>query len=122
VGTSAVPVPFYVSMCASLLTNQPGRSGRGRMYLPLTGSGFNAGTGQMTLTLGTMASNVALFLTGLGPDDNTFPGDPTSEADVVSITHGLSNKITTVRIDSIPDTQHGRTRRVTATATGSASV
>jgi hypothetical protein len=121
-GTSTRFMPFYTALCVSLLTNTPGRSGRGRVYLPYTGATINGTTGQSSDTLTTIANNFASMATGYGPDDNGFPGDPTSELEVVSSTHATSAKVVSVRIDSIPDTQHGRTRKVVATSTATASV
>lgn len=121
-GTAGSPTPFYVALCCSLLTNTPGRSGRGRVYLPLTGSGFSGTTGQITNAFAPWVANLATMLSGFGPDDTQFPGDPASHAVILSNKTAAVHPITSVRADSIPDTQHGRTRRITATSTASSAV
>lgn len=121
-GTGSPGLPFYTAMCVSLLTDRPGRSGRGRLYLPATAAAVSATTGQFTTNLSGLATAVAGVLTAYGPDDNGYPGDPASVAAVVSNTHGLLTEIQSIRIDTLPDTQHGRTRHDTATSVYSATV
>jgi hypothetical protein len=122
-GTSATILPFFTAMCCSLLTDTAGRSGRGRIYLPLTAGALLASTGQMNIgSLTSYATNVAAWLTGLNVTNTNFPGTPTMQCVVFSKTLGQTFPITTVRIDSIPDTQHGRTRKDIATSVGTHSV
>ena len=107
-GSATPGSPFYTALCVSTLTNTPGRSGRGRMYLPITAYGISPTTGQYTNSAAGLITSMASWLTGFGPDDNLFPGDPASHAVVLSQLKGQVHPITSIRADSLPDTQHGR--------------
>jgi hypothetical protein len=123
VGTGTAILPFYSSMCCSLLTETAGRSGRGRVFLPFTAGALLAATGQMNVgSLSSYAGNVATWLSGINIDDSTFPGTPTVRVQVLSKTTATSHDVTSTRIDSLPDTQHGRTRKDLATAVGTGTV
>lgn len=122
-GTGTAVLPFYTAMCCSLLTDTAGRSGRGRIYLPFTAGALLAATGQMNIgALSGYATNVAAFLTALNTNNTNFPGTPTQQVVVLSKTLGNTFPVTTVRIDSIPDTQHGRTRKDIASSVGTHAV
>lgn len=121
-GTSGTALPNYVAMCVSLLSNMPGKSGRGRMYLPATGAAIAAATGQYSSTLTAILTNLASYLDGINAVLSPLPGSPSGACAVVSNTHGLMNPVTSIRTDSLPDTQHGRTRKDIATAVYSATL
>lgn len=121
-GAAAANVPFFTAMCVTLLTAFPGRSGRGRTYLPLTGCSANATTGRMATDLSSVVSGFAAFLGGFGPDDSFMPGDPASHAAVLSQKTSSLHDITSVRADNLFDTQRGRVNKLTAGATWTGSV
>jgi hypothetical protein len=122
-GTGSANLPFFTALCCSLLTNTPGRSGRGRLYLPFTAGALTATGGQTNIgSLSQYAGNVASWLSGLGGNDNLYPGDPTSAAVVLSNTKSAVYDVVTTRIDSIPDTQHGRTRKDVAASVGTGTL
>ena len=122
-GTSATVLPFFTAMCCSLLTETAGRSGRGRIYLPMTAGALLATTGQMNVgSLSSYAGNVATWLSALSTDEGTWPGDPAMRVCVLFKTHSDFHFVTSTRIDSLVDTQHGRTRKDLATSVGTGTV
>lgn len=125
-GTAGVTHPFYSALCISTVTNFGARSQRGRMYVPATGVTLTAATGQTTLvTITAITDCIKAWLADLTGTDSSLPGTPTKTPVVVSAhaaTAGQANTITGVKADTKLDTQHGRTRRTTATATYTASV
>jgi hypothetical protein len=107
--------PIDTCSVVSLRTGFPGRSQRGRMYLPQHDT-VSATTGQIVGTTATdFANNVALFL-------NTFSGARPGWGAVVSRTLGSSLPITQVLCDTIPDVQRRRENKMVASAVQSAIV
>jgi hypothetical protein len=121
-GTGTAGQPFYTALCCSLLTAAPGRSGRGRIYLPYTGAAMVVTNGQLASSQQNLVTAVASWLTGMGGNTTLYPGTPTCSIVVLSQKTGLVHNVTTVRADSQPDTQHGRTRKQVASSTWSATV
>jgi len=121
-GAATYTIPLFSAMCTTLLTGVAGRSYRGRLYLPLTGVVASSTTGQIGATQQGIITNLGSILTGYGPDDNLYPGDPTSFAGVLSQSRGAITKIQSLRADSLYDTQHGRTNKDVATSFWTASV
>ena len=104
----------------TLRTTQAGRRGRGRIYLPLTGPGQT--DGQLPVTT-FHATRLATFLKA-GPLGAWGTGSPSPAYPpcVVSETAGQAYTITSVKVDTIPDTQRGRRNRMTALGVFSATV
>lgn len=121
-GGATTLLPLFTAICFTLLTGISGRSYRGRVYLPATGIVGSSTTGQIATTHQQLATNLGLWLGGFAPDDTSFPGDPTTYAGVLSQTKAAITKITSVRADSLYDTQHGRTNKDVAASVWSASV
>jgi len=108
--TGTAPQPGYVSQVLTFLTSQPGRSGRGRMYLPKTGKAPSASTFQYA-TEGTALSAMKTYFQSCESAIEALPGASiVASLSVVSRTGSNPNAVTTLRMDSIPDTQHGRTK------------
>lgn len=106
-GTSAANQhPLQVSVVASLHTNTPGRSFRGRMYLPVNAVAL--GTRQMASG---PCETVSGLLAGTFTDlrANTAPVTPV----VMSSTKGLATEITAVSCNSVMDIQRRRANRQT---------
>lgn len=107
-GTALATLPHSSAIVASLLTGIPGRSYRGRLYLPLAGAQIS--TVDMLLpstSRQTIADEVAEALDELrsaGYDVGADGLDPV----VVSTTLTLSTPITQVRVGSVPDVQRRR--------------
>lgn len=109
-GAGTANHPKESSIVVSLRSPQPGRSGRGRFYLPATGIAMNAN--------GVIASNAAVddlgdaalaLFNGL-IDDTLLPV-------IASFTKGASYGVTSLVIDNKPDTQRRRTDKIVATHT-----
>jgi hypothetical protein len=119
-GTSATVHPAYVSQVASLRTAAFGRSARGRIYLPMTAAPVSTATLQFTtVTAATAVKNLLTYI------KTNFLVDAASDhvsPVVVSQTHGTTNDITTVLVDSLPDTQHGRQSKAAPASSLSATV
>lgn len=100
--------PFSTALVATLLSAVPGRSGRGRMYLPyhlaFGDTGHSDGTAPNTLggAVNTMLSTIRGNADGLTPV-------------IVSRTHSTATPITAVRMDDLPDSQRRRDESLTAT-------
>jgi len=111
----ATPVlPAYVAGCVTLQTNTPGRSGRGRIYMPITGCTMVAATMQIQSDFTPHLAALASWLnSGV---DTTMPGSPTGVPVVLSRTKTQTHQITALRMDTIPDTQHGRENKFVASA------
>lgn len=123
-GTASSATPFYVAQVVTLKTATAGRRGRGRMYPPVTnGALLTAAGGQWDSgSPGALCANFGRFLGQLAVDDTGLPGDPSFTPVVVSIMGSAAHPITLLASDTIPDTQHGRTRRITAASTGSSPI
>nr|CRY97318.1 hypothetical protein [uncultured prokaryote] len=106
------------AMCVSLLTASFGRSYRGRMFLPWTSKGVTPSTFQFGSSgIDATATALKAMLDGF----NTGYVDDSADGtvSVASQKNGVLTPITTLRIDSIPDTQRGRKNRATADYTKS---
>lgn len=109
-GSGTANHPKETSLVVSERTNQPGRSGRGRFYLPACGIALTAG--------GLVASSTAVDDLG---DAAITLFDALSAAlaipVVASFTKGQTYNITRLEIDNKPDTQRRRQDKVLATHT-----
>jgi len=110
----ATTLPTYCALVVSTLTGHPGRSGRGRMYLPLTASTLQNHQAQDAVALGYATGTAALL-----SDLNTI--DPGIMIVAVCGING-NFPITGVRCDSLPDVQHRREDKVGALFVESAPV
>lgn len=104
--------PAYSACCVSLLTSKFGRSYRGRMYLP-----FTAPVAHATCQFPSLTGEIANFKTWIDYfSANVLTGmTSTLSPQVISRKHGTAQQITKFRIDSQPDTQHGRSRKANPT-------
>jgi len=110
--TGTAPQPGYVSQCIGLYTALSRRYARGRMYLPRTGNAPTASTFQWTTiatALGQLKTRLHNIETAL---QTNLTGASAANLRVVSQTGPGSQQVTQLKADSIPDTQHGRTRRL----------
>lgn len=108
-GTRATPgSPLSTSVVVTTLTGAPGRSNRGRMYLPFVGlMGLDGRLADPTAAQ-RMAQAVAAFLGAIRGDGDGFT--PV----VVSTTHTAAKTITSVRADDVPDSQRRRDESLVA--------
>lgn len=110
--SGTAPQPGYVSQCIGLYTDLARRSARGRMYLPRTGNAPSASTFQWTTiatALGQLKTRLHAIETAI---QSNLTGATGANLRVVSQTGVPSRSVTQLKADSIPDTQHGRTRRM----------
>lgn len=111
--TSSGLTSGLAALCVSTHTAQAGRSGRGRMYLPMSAKttqiNLQYANADLTGILATVKSWLGVLGTGVGA---SLPGTPTCTPVVVSLKHSTFSAITSLSADSLPDTQHGRNRRV----------
>lgn len=110
-------VPTQTSIVATLLSGLPGRSYRGRMYLPATAITLGA-THQTTQTVvNGLATTVAGIITAVNA---ATTGTPFGEVVVA----GLQGRIpiSSVRVDSEPDIQRRRADKVSPLFYGNANV
>nr|CRY97351.1 hypothetical protein [uncultured prokaryote] len=107
--------PVDTCAVASLRTAQPGRSFRGRMYLPYHSS-VGADTGQLGSGDCSLRSGAAAaMLTQTATDTGTVPS-------VISVVRSVSTAITYVSVDSIPDVQRRRENKLVAITNSIAAV
>lgn len=105
-GSGTVTVPFQSALVATLQTGRPGRSYRGRMYLPFLTATFNLGKiNTSSITLIARATAVADFLSDTAAAASSFPGLVPS---VVSKTASAVTPVTSVRVGDVMDTQRRR--------------
>lgn len=112
-GTGTNIHPPYVACVATLNTLSFGRSYRGRVYLPYTGGGMNAGTGNMTGIVQAIADEMATFL---GHMNTGFGSAIAAKPSVFSRTLQALTYINQVKINTVPDTQRGRQSNAVATS------
>jgi hypothetical protein len=112
-GTGTNLQPPFVACVFTLQTLAFGRSYRGRVYLPYTGGGMNAGTGNMTGIVQAFADEMALFLQDMAIG---FGSALASSPAVYSRTKSVLTHINRVRVNTVPDTQRGRQGNAVATS------
>jgi len=117
---SGQPTPAYCACVTTLQTAGFGRSFRGRWYLPLTGMTLDAAALQLNTTTA-IATAVKGFIDSLNGD--AWSGNDFGLPTVVVHSAKLNqlNRVFSIKVDSIPDTQRGRINKdsplQTATAT-----
>lgn len=122
-GTGTNAHPGYTALCVTLQSAFPGRSNRGRMYLPATSIGILGSTLQLSSTTiqDGIVTNLAAHLASSALSPSW--GSPASFTPVVlSKLLGTTADVINLRMDSIPDTQHGRTRALVAAHTSTHTV
>lgn len=119
-GSAGSSHPGYVACAVTTLTNAAGRSKRGRIFIPVQSGTIDANSLQFSGGISTVVTNLASWMaTGT---DTTLPGSPTGSPIVLSRTTSSTAQITSLRADSIPDTQHGRTNKLVAVSRWTATV
>lgn len=109
-GTSSTNAPAQTALVASLLSTTPGRTGRGRLYLPGTGLPIAGDHRSGAGTAGGSARNTASLLTAI--NGSSLAGS--SVVCIVASTAG-PRPITSVRVDNRPDVQRRRADKLLAT-------
>lgn len=102
-------LPNQCCVVTTLLTGRPGRSYRGRMYLPLTGPGLTAG--QLSSSdCTTIATGMKTFFDAINGGAGGY------SVAVISSRQSAMTSVVAVRVDSIVDTQRRRTQSSTPLA------
>lgn len=105
-GTAGTGLPNQCALVMSLLTGIPGRSFRGRTYLPACQSSSLAATGQVgSSTVDTFANAWAGFINGMEAGGG---GSPAVKFVVASAAKGVLTEVVNVQIDSRLDVQRRR--------------
>lgn len=104
VGGTNVGLPEQCAAVVSLRTDHPGRSYRGRMYLPCTGANLQVNGQLVQQDVDAVAGAWGENLSRLGdPDLDPIP--------IIVSTHlGLSTPVTSVKMDSRVDTMRSRAK------------
>nr|CRY97262.1 hypothetical protein [uncultured prokaryote] len=121
-GSSTTGAAGYQAIVATLLTGTFGSSYRGRMYLPWTGA-VSTSTLQLTSSqTPNIAANVAAFLKAVNDTDAPTDSGDEFQPGVLSLKHGVITSYSTVRVDSVPDTQRGRQKSAVPVSTSIAPI
>jgi len=117
-GFGAAELPDQASLVTSLRSDNPGRSGRGRVYLPANGVGL-----QNHQMFSTDLTNLANVMQAYIQHLNTS-SIGTDELDVVvrSLTQGVVRLVSSIVIDSRIDTQRRRANSQAITSTQTRSI
>lgn len=109
-GDSTTHAPKETSLVASLRSSTPGRSGRGRLYLPACGVPIGANGLADTTAVGNIGGVVKTCLSALNAVDGCTVA-------VASFTKGIAYPVVAVIVDNKPDTQRRRQDQLTPTYT-----
>lgn len=119
-GLNSITAPPQCAVVVSLLTGLAGRANRGRIYVPGLAISLGTTTGQLTSgTPAPLAQSIANFITLLRTRQLTTGSN---SVPIVAGATGGGYPITTVRVDSVVDTQRRRRDKVTPAITANASV
>lgn len=108
VGNGGPNKPYHTALCASLRTGKPGRSYRGRMYLPALALGVSLTDARIpSATSTTLSTQIAAWLTAVGVQ-GSFLGRTRAEPCIVSKVKQERTTVKTVAVGDVLDTQRRR--------------
>jgi hypothetical protein len=113
VGASGASMPPQIALVHSLRTLTPGRTGRGRFYVPFRANGPRPSSALVAA----LATQAATMINGITDDWSTTLTEAMTP--VVGMTGAAVVKI---EVDDVPDTQRRRRDKITAVNTGSAVI
>lgn len=115
-GTGTLGKPLQTSLVISLLTGRPGRSYRGRLYLPYWGAPTLQDTGRVAASSRqSIVDAMQVWLTAVGA---AAPIGGGLELVVVSQTIGIAARVNQLSIGDVPDTQRRRRDSLVEQRTG----
>jgi hypothetical protein len=109
-GSAGSMLPPQLAVCVTLLTNRPGRSGRGRLFLGGISTGLLTPQGRLTVANrdGISARMAAFYKAVRDTPNNPDVARPV----VVSPTATDANNITKVSVGDVPDTIRSRRNKL----------
>lgn len=107
-GAGVSTLPSFCSLVASTRSAVPGRSGRGRNYIPYTQGPLGANYQAVSGTAALLSAAWAALITDLNSTAVASATITGFETSVASFTTGLAPSIVSVIVDSLVDTQHRR--------------
>lgn len=111
------PLPNQLAVVATLLTGVPGRSNRGRSYLPAPNAAQLANGQLPTATATALATQFGAFLTAV----KAYNGSEVIPC-VASPHTGLIRSLTSVRVDTKLDTQRRRANKTAITSASTVNI
>jgi hypothetical protein len=130
-GTGSSTQPNPVAQVITLLTDQPGRNKRGRVYMPATALPPTASTGLWGASAALVSNLASLFSTSSGAQSTGYFFGGSDVADLVVVSQGgqrpvvtapVATSVTSLRMDNKPDTQRGRENKLVPTIFDTASI
>lgn len=119
-GNSGAAVPPQLSVVASHLTQQVGRKGRGRAFLPpVTATSLNEG-GLSSSVASALLNAQATLLGDLAVDSGVGPWSASTRPSIIGAPWNSYAVINTVRVGNVIDTQRRRRRSASETFVSSA--
>lgn len=122
VGTGSHYHSTSCSMVQSLRTDVPGRSGRGRIYVPADAANINTAHEFSSSDIGAASGATATMLHGFNGYSSVPHGVTALHMMVASFTKLQMNDITSVVVDSRPDSQRRREDKMPITNTSTSPV
>lgn len=121
-GGSAGFTPLTTSMVVSERTAVPGRSGRGRMYVPYNSGGIGSNGHFSSGNVDAMAGWAKAYMDTMNSVDLSSYGFTNQRCCVASHTKGHIYDITTLVVDDVPDNQSRRKDKVSSAHTASVAL
>lgn len=100
--------PQFVSLVLSVLSDTPGRSGRGRMYLPVTAYALPSDHQFSQATLNSVGAACKALFQSVNALNMVPSGIASQQCVVASSTKSATYPVTELALDSKPDVQHRR--------------
>lgn len=120
--SSAAASPPDQALVVTLQSGVPGKSNRGRMYLPLTSQPPDGNDGQLLqATCDNVAGRIKVWFRDMFTTPGTLPGAVASRPPLIySTLHDHEIAVDSIRVDSLIDRQQGRRAPYPALRSGSA--
>jgi hypothetical protein len=101
-----------MSCVVSLRSDTPGRSGRGRNYVPATAVTLSSSHKFTSTVLSFVGAGHRAWLQSLNALVYAGPGLSNQKVQVASFSKGAMRTVTAITIDDNPDTQHRRSDKI----------
>lgn len=121
-GNGTPPLPSVASAVQSLRTSVPGRTGRGRLYVPLTAQALGTNHQLTTGQCSGLSNATASMLTAWNALAFANPPFTSHAVCVASFSTAACPPVTRVVVDSVVDIQHRRSDKLLASSVTSSNV